>query len=221
MQFEHVNQYTFTDIEAVHEFGKRYYLTPDGKKYVSVTSLLGANPEKRKSLAQWRRNVGAAEADRITKEAAAQGTAMHSMCEQYLKNEDIEETENLHAPDLFDSIRPIIAKNIDRVHTLEAPLWSHQLRLAGRVDCVANWDGKPAIIDFKTSMKPKKKEWIHDYFKQATAYAVMFRERTGISVPRIAILIAVRDSKPQVFVERAIDWIDPLMDAIDSFYEAR
>lgn len=220
-RFEHVDDFAhmLMDITATEANGKRYYETPTGKKYPSVTTVLGANPAKKQSLMEWRRRVGHAEANRVTNEATSQGTAMHLMCERFLKNQsNYLETDNPYAPAMFEQLRPKLIKNVNKIIALEAPLWSDLLQLAGRTDCIGEWEGKRSIIDFKTSMKPKKKAWIEDYFKQACAYACMFRERTGVPIPQIVIIIAVRESEPQIFVQNCKDWIDPLIQATDYYY---
>jgi len=107
----------------------------------------------------------------------------------------------------FNNIKPIIDESIDNVVMQECPLYSDYLMVAGTVDCIAEWNGKLSIIDFKTSRKTKKKEWIENYFMQTAAYAVMFEERTKVPVSQLVILITVDDEDPQVFIEKRDDWI--------------
>lgn len=210
------------DIKAVQEDLGRFYICPGDAKYPSVTTVLGSKPEKKASIASWRKRVGAAEADRISNEAATQGTAMHLMCERYLLNQDdYLETTDPFAPEMFSKIKPLLDKHLSVVHALEAPLWSHRLKVAGRVDCCGIWDGKRSIIDFKTSMKPKRKEWIEDYFKQATCYACMWEEVTGWPVPQIVILISVRNSSPQVFVEKRNNWLEKLVAELETYHKEK
>jgi genome maintenance exonuclease 1 len=153
---------------------------------------------------EWRKKVGEAEANRISSRAANRGTRIHTLCEDYLNGKDAR-------PDLFDSevfksIVPYL-DNIDNIHALESPLYSHHLQVAGTVDCIAEYKGKLRIIDFKTSSKLKNRDWIHGYFMQTSAYAVMFEELTGIPVGRMLILIGVDNEEPQVFEEKRDDWI--------------
>src|SRR5690606_26141523 len=236
MYFEHV-QHEFGEIHAVEKDGKRFYVTPDGERYPSVTTVLGSNPLKKSTIADWKNRVGQSKANQITKEAAGQGTTMHLMLEWYLSNnfdyhnqkvlrdylkehhlEDYNDHSFRHGQDLFHQLRPLIDVNIGKIHGLEVPLWSDFLRLAGRCDCIAEWNGKLSIIDFKTSMKSKKRDWIDNYFMQATAYACMFEDRVGIPVTQCVILIAQRTGHPQIFVEKRNDWLKPLMNEIDRYY---
>jgi genome maintenance exonuclease 1 len=119
----------------------------------------------------------------------------------------------------FKQIQPILDQYVDNIQYLEAPLYSDFLKTAGRVDCIAEFDGKLSIIDFKTSRKPKKKEWISNYFMQASCYAVMYEERTEIPVSRTVVIIAVDGSEPQVFVENRDNFIEEFVDARVSYKE--
>ena len=191
----------FTEIQSVtNEFGRRY-LTPDNQWLDSVTTILSRVTDK-SNLIKWQERVGAEEAEKVKVQAGNRGTAVHLIAEKYLLGE-------IHYPkgtmpahiDTFKQIQPIIDKHVDNVLALEAPLYSYQLMCAGRTDCIAEWDGVPSIIDFKTSRKIKKEEWIQNYFLQATAYSIMMEEVTGIHIPQFAIVIAVDHEDPQVFVK--------------------
>jgi genome maintenance exonuclease 1 len=107
---------------------------------------------------------------------------------------------------MWNSILPELEK-IDNVHCLESPLYSDHLQVAGTVDCIAEYEGKLSVIDFKTSKRIKSREDIHNYFMQCSAYAVAFEERTGISVPRIVIIMGVDDENTLIFKEKRDDWI--------------
>lgn len=196
--------------------GKRTYATPEGQTYPSVTTVLSEHG--REAIAAWRNRIGAAEANRISNSAAKRGTRVHKLAERYIKNEEIVLDNPLHQ-DLFDRIRPHLDE-IDNIRASEYNLYSDYLRLAGTVDCIADYKGKPHIIDFKTSSKPKQRDWIHSYFMQASAYAIMAEERYGLTIPRLAIIIAVEDSDPQVFVEHRDDWAELLIEYRD-LYEKR
>lgn len=178
----------------------RHYRTPDGSLYPSVTTVMSY--ESKQSIQEWRKRVGEAEADKISNQAATRGTKIHDHCENYLLNEEID-TTNLSLLDkqMWDRFQPQL-DNISNIHALEDPLFSHHLRMAGRVDCISEWEGKLSVVDFKTSRKLKKKEWISSYFMQCTAYAIMFEEMTGIPVPQIVVAIAVEGEFPQIFVEK-------------------
>ena len=180
----------------------RTYQTPSGNAYPSVTSVLGLLGKA--EIIEWRKRVGEEEANRVSARAARRGTAIHTLCENYLLNTDV----NPGPFDLetFNSIRPFLDK-INNVHCLETQLYSDYLQVAGTVDCIAEYEGKMSIIDFKTSKRLKTRDDIHGYFMQTAAYAVMFEERTGIPVGKLVIIMAVDDEKPLVFVEKRDDWI--------------
>lgn len=188
----------------------RFYETPDGNMYPSVTTLMSYKAKE--GIAEWRAAVGEEEANKISNQAATRGTKIHDLCEKVLLNENIN-TSNLSLLDkqMWDRFRPQL-NNIDNIHAIEDPLFSNHLRLAGRVDCIAEWEGKLSVIDFKTSRKNKKKEWIDGYFMQCTAYAIMFEEMTSIPVSQIVVLVAVEDEYPQVFVEKRDNYAHQLLD---------
>ena len=110
-------------------------------------------------------------------------------------------------------------KYIDDIYMQEVALWSQHLRTAGRVDCIGKFDGKLSVIDFKTARKPKKKEWISDYFMQACGYSIMWEERTTIPITRLVVMITPTEGDPQVFVEHRDTWVDPLLNQIEYFYK--
>jgi genome maintenance exonuclease 1 len=193
------------DLDTVYLNGKRYYVTPEGNVYPSVTTVVGAHGKD--SLNEWRKRVGEQEADKISRQAANRGNKLHKLCEDYLNNELSIDGEMPTTIQLFNSIKPIIQNYINNIYEIESPLYSDHLKVAGRVDCIAEFDGKISIIDFKTSSKPKLESYILNYFMQASAYAVMFEERTGISVSRLAIIIAVENDQPQVFIKKRDDYI--------------
>jgi ATP-dependent exoDNAse (exonuclease V) beta subunit len=183
--------------------GKRVYRTPTGVAYPSVTTVTGLHTAKQ--IAQWRQRVGNEEANRISARASSRGTAIHSLCESFLRGEDV--SPNMFTAEMFASIKPLL-NEIDNIHALEDPLFSDHLQVAGTVDCVAEFRNKISIIDFKTSSRIKSREDIGNYFMQCSAYAVAFEERTKIPVSRLVILMAVDNENPLVFVEKRDDWID-------------
>jgi len=193
--------FEFEELPRVVIEGKRYYQLPDGSLAKSVTTAISDASDKT-ALYEWRAKVGEAEANKISTQAANRGTALHSICEHYLLNEEkmLPNTMPVNVF-TFKQIRPYIDGCLDNIYGIEARLFSYKLKAAGTADCIAEWNGIPSIIDFKTSRKEKKEEWIENYFLQATTYALMFEERTGIEVPQIVILIAVDDQEPQVFVK--------------------
>ena len=187
----------------------RTYIDPDGNRYPSITTVLSILNEE--ELAAWRKRVGDAEANKIGNRAAARGTQVHNIIEKYLLNEDI--TDFLpHVRQSLGNLRPILNRSIGRIFGLEAPLYSRYLGLAGRVDCVAEWEGVPSIIDFKTSRRPKKHEKIPNYFAQMAGYAVMWEERTGMPITNTVIVMDVDDHEPIIFREHRDNHIQLLID---------
>ena len=207
--FLHENILGDIELNTINENGKRLYVTPDGEKYPSVTTVL--SDYKKDAIIQWRKRVGEQQANKISTQASRRGTKVHKLCEDYLNNES---TFKGYTPDnveMFKSIQPTL-NEIEIVYAQERTLYSHHLKTAGRVDCVGKFRGKPHIIDFKTSNKPKKWEWIDNYFMQGSAYSVMWEEMTGVPIPYIAIIIAVADDSPQVFIENRDTWINKFIE---------
>ena len=197
--------------------GKRYYVTPEGKKLPSVTTVVGA--QKKQAIMEWRRRVGEEVANKISKQATTRGTNMHSLCEYYLNNEP--KPPGVVMPDakeMFISIKPFLNK-INNIHYQEVGLWSSQLGLAGRVDCIGEYEGKLSVIDFKTSKKAKDRESILDYFWQCTAYALMYEELIGQPIDELVIIMAVQDSTPLIFKEKTQDHIEGLVKALDYYHK--
>lgn len=170
--------------------GGRVYLTPDGKKYPSVTTVL-SNYGKEGILA-WRKKVGEEQANKISREATNRGTGVHNALEKFLKNEDISNLQLMpNVKSLFVRMKNECLQKVDNIHCLETKLFSHELQLAGTVDCIAEYKGVLSVIDFKTSNRLKKKENIGSYFMQGAAYAQMFTEMTKIPINQVVILIGV------------------------------
>ena len=193
--------YGFESLPTENIDGKRYYITPTGEKYPSVTSVTGLL--SRDGIKKWRKRVGEKAANKISTQAARHGTSAHQLFEDYIRNDNFEEKFKGAMPttqQAFISLEKEL-NQIGVVHGLESPLYSHNLQLAGRVDCIAEWDGKLSVIDFKTSAKPKREEWIQNYFIQETAYAKMFEELTGQRVDSIITMIAVSNGTSQLFIE--------------------
>jgi PD-(D/E)XK nuclease superfamily len=197
--------------------GGRFYLSPNGSRLPSVTTVLGWQGKDK--LIEWRKRVGEEEATRISQKASTRGTKLHAICEDYLANKEIDFKKlDVGTIDLFASVIDIIDDTIDDIHAIETPLYSEHLGVAGTVDCIAKFRNKLSIIDWKTSNRPKKKEWIDNYFMQASCYAVMYEERTGNPVSQLVIIIAVDNDYPQIFVEKRDDWIGKAINIIDSYY---
>jgi genome maintenance exonuclease 1 len=202
---------------AVEETGgKRHYISPNGIKLPSITTVLGHF--KKAQIIEWRNRVGAQEADSISNRAAVRGTKFHSMLERYLRNEqNILEGVMPDMKQAFKDAQPFIDL-IDNIHYIEAPLYSEILGVAGRTDLIGEYEQIPSIIDFKTSRREKKVEWIDNYFEQGTGYSLMYEEMTGIQINQIVIIISVDGLvKPQVFVQDRTDYIDSLMSKIEAY----
>ena len=192
--------------------GKRYYVLPSGEKFRSVTTVLDGAMDKT-ALIEWKKRVGHEEAQKISTQAARRGTAVHSIAERYVLNEDNHLRGAMPSGiDAFKGIQSLLDKHVDNVLGVELPLYSVALRTAGRCDLIAEFNGTPSIIDFKTSRKLKKEEWIESYFLQATTYSLMFERMYKIHVPQIAILIAVDHEEPQLFTKDRGDYVNKVIE---------
>ena len=184
--------------------GKRHYVTPSGELYPSITTVL--SELNKAAISAWRKRVGETEANKISGKASRRGTRLHSVCEKYIQNkEKYLNGETPHIVELFKTIEPILER-VDNIQGVELALYSDHFGIAGRTDCIAEFDGTLSVIDYKTSNKIKKKEWCESYFAQCSFYANAYRERTGIKVPQVVIIIAVENEQPQLFVEKVEDW---------------
>ena len=196
--------------------GKRYYTLEDGTRLPSVTTVLGA--QKKQGIMEWRKRVGEVEANRISKQATGRGTNVHTLCERYLNNESLGNIMP-DAKEMFLSLKPLLNR-INNIHYQECALWSKQLGMAGRVDCIAEFDGKLSVIDFKTSKKIKTEAHIEDYFWQTTAYSLMYEEMIGTPINNIVIIMAVENEQPLLFKQQTQDHINGLVKAIN-YYKAQ
>lgn len=218
--FVHENIGTFDELECETLPTGRTYTSPDGKKYPSITTVLGSLNNN--WVHEWRKRVGEKEANRIGREAALNGTIVHQFAEDILNNKTIDYTKVM--PDKVQKISALqkAFKHIDIVYAQEVALYSDFLKLAGRCDCIAKYKGRRSIIDFKTSRRHKSKADIDNYFIQACAYAIMFEERTGIPVPNLVIIMVVAgDSEPLVFTSQRDLWYNRLKESIDSYYKLK
>jgi CRISPR/Cas system-associated exonuclease Cas4 (RecB family) len=187
------------------ESGRKYF-TPEGNAYPSITTVLSAIGKE--GIQEWRTRVGEEEANRISTQAATRGTAVHKLAEDYLNNE--KNWQKGHMPSnmlSFSQIKKILDERVNNIWMQETFLYSDRLKCAGQVDCIAEFDGELSVIDFKTSRKPKKAEWITNYFIQASFYAAAFYERTGIPIKQGVILITVDGDDPQVFKIPTYDYL--------------
>lgn len=212
MSFRHVklSELNF-DLESTTTEKGRVYKVPGGKLYPSITTVLSSY--NKQAILEWRQRVGEEEANRISRLASGRGTKLHNTVEKYLLNEMTDMKIQTMMPDIkemFFDMRKIIDENIGDIYGIEQPLYSHKLRLAGRCDCIAEWNGKLAIVDWKTASRTKDKDHIKNYFMQATAYAEMFEELTGKTIDTIVVAIAVQSEPAQLFVESKTKYIVPL-----------
>jgi genome maintenance exonuclease 1 len=197
--------------------GKRYYSLPDGTRLPSVTTVLGA--QKKQAIMAWRKRVGEDVANAISKKATGRGTNVHTLCERYLNNQGTGDIMP-DAKEMFMALKPELNR-INNIHYQEQALWSTQLGMAGRVDCIAEFDGELASIDFKTSARMKSRENILDYFWQTTAYALMYEELIGTPINKLVVIMAVENSTPLIFIEKTEDHIDGLVEAIKFYREQK
>lgn len=199
----------YDDLVADTRPSGRTYITPDGSRYPSITTVLSILSEE--AIAKWRARVGDEEANRVGQRASGRGTLVHSIVERYLLNEDT--TDFLpHIRQSLENLRPILDNRVGTIYGLEVPLYSSHLGLAGRCDCIAQFDGVPSIVDFKTSKRVKKHENISNYFAQMSGYAVMWEERTGMPIVNTVIIMDVDDHEPLVFKEHRDNYIKLLVD---------
>ena len=210
--FTHITAGVHDEISAVTTDEGRFYQSPKGR-YPSVTTVTGW--EKRKFFAEWRKN------NRMeSKRVLDRGNCLHESIEEYLKNEEqyLYEDCGMENKVMFDQIEPLLEK-IDNIHALEVPLWSSTLRLAGRVDCVAEYNGKLSIIDFKGSTRAKEERNITNYFAQGCAYSIMWQERTKTPIDQVVILISSEDGIAQEFVKPVNRYVPVLKQMIEYYHK--
>ena len=207
------------EIKATTTDGVRLYETPEGNKYPSITTVLSVR--NKKGLFEWRKRVGDDVANYVARKAANRGTSVHHMCEDYLNNDfDEEKHKKKFLPYvLFNQLRESVLQKIDNIYAQECGLYSDKYKVAGRVDCIAEYDGKLSIIDFKTSSKERSDAWNESYYIQASAYAEMFEERTGIKINQVVILVVTEDGVVQEFVKNKTEYLPMLTDTIKEWEE--
>ena len=198
--FDHVDL-DLQPLEREHIDGVRYYKIPDQDELVKMVSITSVTSHFNKEIfINWRKKVGNEEADRITKAATGRGTDMHTLTEHYLKNEDLPKGLRPISDFLFKISKGKLNK-INNIYALEGPLYSKELGIAGTVDCIAEYDGELAIIDFKTSKKPKPRDWVEHYFVQCMAYGCMLYEMKGIPVKKLVIIMACENGECVIYEE--------------------
>ena len=209
--FNHLNV-ELPPISATTTDGVRLYETPEGNKYPSITTILSVR--NKSGLMEWRKRVGEKTANYIAGKAAARGTKVHHMCEDYLNNENIDHHQKDFLPwCLFTQLQKSLTK-IDNIHAQEAGLYSDKYKVAGRVDCIAEYKGTLSIIDFKTSTKERSEAWNENYYIQGSAYAEMFGERTGIEISQVVILVVTEDGTVQEFIKDKEEYLPMLKETV-------
>ena len=218
MTFNHVSV-ALPPLETKTVNKKRFYITPEGEEYPSITTVLSSRDKK--GLTEWRKRVGDEVANYVSGKAAARGTKVHHMCEDYLNNMSTKFPSKWkeHKKDflpycLFTQLQEKVLQNIDDIYALEAGLYSDKYKVAGRVDCVSEYNGVPSVIDFKTSTKERKEDWNENYYIQGSAYAEMFQERTGVVIDQVVILVVTEDGTVQEFVKCKHDYLDTLTETV-------
>ena len=211
-------------VKARNSDGVRLYETPEGNKYPSITTVLSIR--NKKGLHEWRKRVGNEVANYVARTAASRGTKVHHMCEDYLNNIflDFPEKWEKHKKDflpycLFNQLKEQALCDIDNIYAQEAGLYSDKYKVAGRVDCIAKYNGTPSIIDFKTSSKERNDDWNENYYIQGSAYAEMFGERTGIEISQVVILVVTEDGTVQEFIKDKHNYLDALVESVAEWRE--
>ena len=222
-RFNHV-PVTLDEIKATTMNGVRLYETPEGNLYPSITTVLSIR--NKEGLMEWRKRVGDDVANHISRTAAARGTKVHHMCEDYLNNMafDFPDKWEKHKKNflpfcLFEQLKNKALCHIGDIYSQEAALYSDKYKVAGRVDCIAYYKGNLSIIDFKTSTKEKNDKWNENYYIQASAYAEMFEERTGIDISQVVILVVTEDGVVQEFIKDKSPYLKDLTESITLWSE--
>jgi genome maintenance exonuclease 1 len=222
-----IERYQYKPLTRDESFGKRLYATPDGHKVPSVTTILDKTKpaEAREALANWKKAVGEKKAQEIVTEAAGRGTRMHKFLEDYIKGEDLKDTlSNPYAQQSLDMAKKVIAEGFPKINEVwgsEVPLYFPEL-YAGTTDCCGLHDGDEAILDFKQTNKPKKREWIDDYFLQLTAYALAHNEIHGTNIRKGVILMCSKDYEYQEFILEPADfdyWTERWCARVEEYYK--
>ena len=214
--FNHV-QISLPEVTTETINRKRFYVTPEGKKYPSITTVL--SNRKKEGLFEWRKRVGNDVANYVARTSASRGTKVHHMCEDYLNNEFDEEK---HKKDflpfcLFNQLKDQALCNMNNIYAQEAGLYSDKYKVAGRVDCVAEYKDTLSIIDFKTSTRERSDDWNENYYIQGSAYAEMFEERTEMKIDQVVILVVTEDGTVQEFVKSKQDYLPMLEESINAW----
>jgi len=221
MLFNHVSELDPIEMVAEMVEGKRMYRTPEGYKFPSVTTVISNNAAKKANIARWRKRVGEEKANAKTTRATGRGTKYHSIAEDYFNNNlDLKKYNKYPLPVLMFHHSRDTLDRINNIYLQEAALYSKHLELAGRVDCIAEFDGVLSIIDFKTAQEPKREKYLYDYFVQETAYACMLQEIYGLTVKQLVTIVACENGETQVVVHPPKkEYFIRLMSYIDEYQQ--
>ena len=208
-------------LKAKNVDGKRFYEhITTGEKYPSITSVLSIR--QKEGLIKWRQRVGEEVANHVMITSANRGTAVHNMVEDHLNNIDINNVEKYKKQFLprmmFQVLKPVL-NNINNISLQEAQMFSSNYTVAGRCDCIAEYEGELSVIDFKTSKGEKEEDWIENYFIQGAAYAEMYEEHFGTPINQIVILVVTEEGTTQIFKKNKQEYLPKLKEAIESFYK--
>ena len=221
--FKHKTDLNIPEIKAKTTDGVRLYETPEGKFYPSITTVL-KNRDKQ-GLHEWRERVGEDVANYVARKSATRGTQVHHYCEKYLDNGYENKDWNEYKKGrflsycLFSQLKPYLDKTIGLVYCQESALWSDKYKIAGRVDCIAEWDGVLSVIDFKTSTKEREDSWNENYYiQESSAYAEMYQERTLQEIEQIVILVVTEDGTVQEFVKKKHQYLHLLDKELNMYY---
>ena len=214
--FNHV-QISLPEVTTETINRKRFYVTPEGNKYPSITTVLSTR--KKEGLFEWRKRVGNDVANYVARTSASRGTKVHHMCEDYLNNEFDEEKhrKNFLPFCLFNQLKDQALCNLNNIYAQEAGLYSDKYKVAGRVDCIAEYKDTLSIIDFKTSTRERSDDWNENYYIQGSAYAEMFEERTKIKIDQVVILVVTEDGTVQEFVKNKQDYLPMLEESMNEW----
>ena len=212
--FKELDKTVLPKTKGMNVDGHRFY-NIDGHNYPSVTTVLGIR--KTEGLKKWRESIGENVAKWEMNRAARRGKSFHTLVEQYIKNETPSIRDVLPLG-LFRLLKPYVDQ-VDNIHCLETIMYSKKLTIAGQVDCIAEYNGKLSVIDFKTANKERKEDWIENYFLQTTAYAIMYEELFGKPIEQIVILLAAEDGTVQSYTRDKKEYLDKLGVAIQDFYK--
>lgn len=197
--------------------GKRFYTTPTGFRYPSITTVLKKSNEKH--IKAWIERVGAEEAEKITRRAATRGSSFHTVLENFLNNK--EDYKGKAFPNVLESfyrIKDCIEENVDEIYSQEEKLYSDDLRCAGRVDLIATWNGIPSIVDFKSARSKRSEFLVYKHFLQESFYSHAWHERTGMKIEQIVTVISADGmDEPQTFIKKPESYIPEIRKLVKKF----